>query len=113
MAAREVSRPVRKGSGEPMVTFNLVSPARAGVLPAEWSLRPDGGPATRETNTRVKSNGRTDVTEISNESATAHDVISPERIAALRERIASGAYLTPEKIDVVTDRLHEELFGRV
>jgi hypothetical protein len=35
-----------------------------------------------------------------------------ERISVLRERIAAGAYLSPEKLDVVADRLHGELFGR-
>lgn len=35
-----------------------------------------------------------------------------ERIRGLRAQIASGTYLTPDKIDYVVDRLHEELFGR-
>ncbi len=33
-----------------------------------------------------------------------------ERIRLLREQIASGTYLTEEKLNYVVDRLHEELF---
>ena len=34
-----------------------------------------------------------------------------QRIADLRSRIAAGSYLTPDKIDVVVQRLYEEVFG--
>lgn len=37
--------------------------------------------------------------------------ISQQRIDEIRALIAEGRYLTPDKIDVVVDRLHEELFG--
>jgi len=35
-----------------------------------------------------------------------------DRIRVLRARIADGTYLTPDKIDVVVQRLHAEIFGR-
>ena len=35
-----------------------------------------------------------------------------ERMRVLRARIADGTYLTPDKIEVVVERLHAEIFGQ-
>ncbi len=45
-----------------------------------------------------------------NPSAEASGALE-QRIDDLRARIASGTYLTADKIDAVVDRLFEEVFG--
>lgn len=38
--------------------------------------------------------------------------IREQLVHSVRSQIAAGTYLTPEKLDVVVDRLHVELTGR-
>jgi anti-sigma28 factor (negative regulator of flagellin synthesis) len=42
----------------------------------------------------------------------ASDPALRARIAEIRQRIAEGTYLTPDKLDAVVDRLHAEVFKR-
>lgn len=95
-----------------MLTLNLVSPTNV-MIP---SMSPRRGEATNEPQQkRSATDGRIDLAELTKRTDTASesDVISAERIQALRDRISSGTYLTPEKLDVVADRLHSEIFGGV
>ena len=86
-------------SGLLVASRDAVEPRRAEVLRA-FSVDPRDGAGV-------------DRLDLFNEESSGGDTaISPQRIAALRERIAQGSYLTAEKLDVVADRLHTEIFGR-
>jgi anti-sigma28 factor (negative regulator of flagellin synthesis) len=75
------------------------------------------GPASSpQTPADADSDGPQDRVELSAASeAASESSVSPateQRIRAIRAQIAAGTYITPDKIDVAVDRLHERLFGR-
>ncbi len=57
----------------------------------------------------------TDRVELSDEARaygpSPEDVELDPHVQEVRSAIADGTYLTPEKLDVVVDRLFEELYG--
>ena len=52
-----------------------------------------------------------DVVELSDAARSYRSGVSAERLAEVRKLIQNNAYITDDKLDVVVDRLHTELFG--
>ncbi len=69
-------------------------------------------PATPEAPAAAQATDRVELSEAAAnyDPQAAVDAAMERRVAQIREEIAAGTYLTPEKLDVVVDRLHAELF---
>ena len=86
---------------------------------SDWQWRAQSERSTASPSTRAsldaEVNAVRDRVELSPESeagdSTSTAPALEQRIRAIREQIAAGTYLTPEKIDAAVERLHDELFG--
>ncbi len=65
----------------------------------------------RPSGTPTPAGDQVELSAAAAEQAAGADESDAVRIADLKARIAAGTYPTPEMLDVVVDRLHEELFG--
>ena len=74
-------------------------------------LRSSEAPLSKGVIETAKKSKGGDVVEISDAARNYRAGVSAERLAEVRKLIQSGTYVTDEKLDVVVDRLHKELFG--
>ncbi|MGD8453525.1 MAG: hypothetical protein PVJ57_17060 [Phycisphaerae bacterium] len=84
-------------------TNRTVNPALSGVVPNQ-------NPKAQAPAASPEQSDRVELSEAARtyEADSAADV----RIRDLRAQIAADEYITDDMLDVVVDRLHEELFGK-
>ncbi len=82
-------------------------------LPARNPERPLG-PVSEPQPQNPTTTKSTDQVELSTSAAqtSGEDTELATRVARIRAAIQAGEYLTDDKIDVVVDRLHTEIFGK-
>jgi len=73
--------------------------------------RHDGPPRTRTANPPDPPADRAELSTAAAEYPAAEAATEAARVAAIRAQIANGTYLTPDKLDVVVERLFAELTG--
>jgi anti-sigma28 factor (negative regulator of flagellin synthesis) len=89
-----------------------------GYHTADWrtQLGRKSPTASAQSSVDNDSDGPQDRVELSaaSERASESSVSSAtdQRIRDIRAQIAAGTYLTPDKIDVAAERLHEQIFGQ-
>ena len=71
-----------------------------------------GGAVERARRGAAPAGDRLELSGAAREPDAAAEAELRERIAEIRRRIATGTYLTPEKLDVVAEELRAEIFGR-